>query len=178
MKTSFLNVAEFMTYQAQVQGDKVALLAKKKSWLNFFGIRNSKYETLTYNEIEKRINHYAHTFIDNGLKAGDKILVFIKPSLDFPIIIFSLFRAGVIPVFIDPGMGIESLLKCIEASHAKAIIGIPKIHHLRLLKGSHFSQIEHAFVVGGRAVNAISFDLLLKKIVMFKYMKRLLVLKI
>jgi len=163
MKNKFTNVSQLISYQVTIQPDKVALLAQKQSWLNFLLLSSAKYESLTFEEIELRINHYAHTFIDNGLNAGDKILVFIKPGLEFPIIIFSLFRAGIIPVFIDPGMGVDSMLQCIQSANAKAIIGIPKIHHLRLLKPSAFSGIEISFVVGGRAINAMSFENILKK---------------
>ncbi len=31
----------------------------------------------------------------------------VKPSLDFFTIIFALFKAGAIPVVVDPGMGIS-----------------------------------------------------------------------
>jgi acyl-CoA synthetase (AMP-forming)/AMP-acid ligase II len=126
-------------------------------------ITSAKYESLTFAEIDQRINHYANTFFNLNLKMGDRVLVFVKPSLDFPIIIFSLFRAGLVPVFIDPGMGIDSMLQCIQKAKAKALVGIPKIHHLRLLKPFAFSSIEVSIVVAGRALNALSFETLLKK---------------
>lgn len=163
MKEIFSNVSELVTRQAQNFPDKIAITAQKKSWLSLFLLSSAKYETLTFKEMELRINHYAHTFLDQDLKSGDKILVFVKPSLDFPIIIFSLFRAGLVPVFIDPGMGVDAMLQCIQTSSAKALIGIPKIHHLRLLKSSYFSSIEFSYVIDGRALNAISFENLLKK---------------
>lgn len=160
---AFNNVSELLTYQAQSQPDKVALYAPKKSWLSFLMLGSTKYESLTFAEIEQRTNHYAHTFLHTGLIKGDRVLVFVKPGLEFPIIVFALFRAGLVPVFIDPGMGVDSMLQCVESTKATALIGIPKIHHLRILKANYFASIKFHFVVMGRAINAQSFDNLLKK---------------
>ena len=36
----------------------------------------------------------------------------VKPGLDFFALVFGLFKAGVAPVLIDPGMGVASLGGC------------------------------------------------------------------
>lgn len=160
---NFNNVSELLHLQASNFPDKVALYAQKKTLWSLLKIVSAKYESLTFAEIEQRVNHYAQTFLHNGFNVGDRVLVFIKPSLEFPIVIFALFKAGLVPVFIDPGMGVDSMLQCIQSSKAKGLVGIPKIHHLRLLKPHFFTSIEVAFVVMGRALNALSLDVLLKQ---------------
>lgn len=161
--SGFVNVSQLLTNQVLLRPDKIAIIAKKTSLFRFLLFKSAQYESLTFKETELRANHYAHTFLNNGLKSGDRILVFVKPCLDFPVIIFSLFKANIIPVFIDPGMGIDSMLKCIKSSGAKGLIGISKIHHLRLLMPSAFEDIKVSFVINGRALNAQNFEQLVKK---------------
>lgn len=161
--SGFVNVSQLLTEQSELRPDKIAVIAKKNSLFRFLLFKSAQYESLTFKEAELRANHYAHTFLNNGLRSGDRILVFVRPSLDFSIIIFSLFKANLTPVFIDPGMGLDSMLRCIKSSGAKGLIGIPKIHHLRLLKPSSFEDITTAFVVNGRALNAQNFEQLVKK---------------
>lgn len=163
MMNNFTNVSELLTLQAKNQADKVALYAQKRTWLSLLKLAPAKFETLTFTEIEQRINHYAHTFLNNNLNSGDKVLVFVKPSLEFPVVVLALFRAGLVPVFIDPGMGVDSMLQCIQSADAKGLIGIPKIHHLRLLKPQFFDSIKVSMVISGRAINALNFENLLKK---------------
>ena len=57
----------------------------------------------------------------------------VPPGLDFVALSFALFKLGVIPVLIDPGMGKENLLNCIEAVKPEAMIAIPKAHIARLI---------------------------------------------
>ena len=100
------------------------------------------YESLTFKELEIRSNKFAQQLAKLGLKKGDKTLLFLKPSLDFSAITFALFKIGVVPVFIDPGMGRKNLLKCIKESSAIALIGEAKIHLLKYLYPLVFKSIK------------------------------------
>jgi acyl-CoA synthetase (AMP-forming)/AMP-acid ligase II len=38
----------------------------------------------------------------------------VRPGLDFISLVFAMFKAGLVTVLIDPGMGRASLLRCLE----------------------------------------------------------------
>jgi len=160
-----MNVSEFILEQSKIRPYSVAVKAQKKSLFNFLKIGSMKYETLTFLELEQRANHYAKALYAQGLRRGDRVLLFVRPGIEFPVIIFSLFKAGFIPIFIDPGMGVDSMLQCIEKSGARGLIGIAKIHHLKILKPSAFASVELSFVVQGRTLGVISLERLIKGVV-------------
>ncbi len=59
----------------------------------------------------------------------------VTPSLDFFALTFALFKAGIIPILVDPGMGIKNLKQCFAEAAPDAFIGIPKAHIARRLFG-------------------------------------------
>jgi len=99
------------------------------------------YSHYTFIQLEERINQFSHRLVKLGLKRGDKVLVFVKPCLDFAPLIFALFKIGAVSVFIDPGMGKKNFLKAIEQVEPQVLIGIPKVHILRMFFKSSFKKI-------------------------------------
>jgi acyl-CoA synthetase (AMP-forming)/AMP-acid ligase II len=93
------------------------------------------YQTLSFEELEEYSNKLANALLDCGIKPGTRAVLMVKPSFEFFGLTFAVFKAGIIPVFIDPGMGIKGLGKCIADSQAKAFIGIPAAHLARRMFG-------------------------------------------
>ena len=52
--------------------------------------------------------------------------MFITPCLEFMPIVFALYRVGAIVVLIDPGMGKDGLLSCVERIAPTVMVGVPK----------------------------------------------------
>jgi acyl-CoA synthetase (AMP-forming)/AMP-acid ligase II len=100
------------------------------------------YSSLTFKELEILSNKFAIGLTKLGLKKGDRTLLFLKPSLDFPAMVFALFKIGVVPVLIDPGMGKENLLKCIKETAPVALIAEEKVHFLKLFYPFIFKTIK------------------------------------
>jgi acyl-CoA synthetase (AMP-forming)/AMP-acid ligase II len=59
----------------------------------------------------------------------------VTPSLEFFALTFALFKAGAIPVMVDPGMGVKNLKACLSEAVPGAFIGITKAHAARVLLG-------------------------------------------
>jgi acyl-CoA synthetase (AMP-forming)/AMP-acid ligase II len=89
------------------------------------------YQTTTFAELEAASNRLAHALWAAGIVPGKRAVLMVRPSLEFFSLTFAVFKAGIIPVFIDPGMGIKGLGKCINESRATAFIGIPQAHFAR-----------------------------------------------
>ena len=65
---------------------------------------------------------------DKGIGKGDKTLLFVRPGYELIVYAFSLFFLGAVPVIIDPGMGMKSILSCIRTTRPSHLVGIPVAH--------------------------------------------------
>jgi len=107
------------------------------------------YSQLTYAQLKQLIDAYANGFHRMGLARGDRVSVFLKPSLDFPAVTFALFKVGAVPVFIDPGMGRKQALSCVQRMKPRALVAIPVLHALRPLFADAFRSVELSVTGGG-----------------------------
>ncbi|QYK06448.1 olefin beta-lactone synthetase [Shewanella zhangzhouensis] len=118
--------------QAQPQGLAVAV-QRHRFGKPPRGIGELCYDELTLSELNRRSDAIAHGLNAIGLNAGDKAVLMVTPGLDFFALTFALFKAGIIPVMVDPGMGIKNLGQCFDEAAPDAFIGIPKAHVARML---------------------------------------------
>lgn len=107
---------------------------------------------LTYQEIDfvtlhQRSDEIAYALTAYGLKSGMKAVLMVTPSIDFFALTFALFKAGIVPILVDPGMGVKNLKQCFSESAPDAFIGIPKAHIARLLFGWGKSSIKKLLTV-------------------------------
>lgn len=100
------------------------------------------YKDYTFTDLEKSCNQYANAFKSFDIKRGMKVLLFVKPSFDFPAVTFALFKLGAIPIMIDPGMGLKNLLKCVLQVRPEAMVGIGATHIIRRIFSSSFKSIK------------------------------------
>ncbi len=135
-------------------GDEVnvsaRLRARAKEAPQRCAVRSYDGRELSYAELEDRVNSIARGIKRLGAKRGDRACLFVPPSPDLIAITHALFRLGVVPVLIDPGMGRKSLLDCVERVRPRLLIGIPKVHAARLLFPRAFRSVEFFVTVGPR----------------------------
>ena len=103
-------------------------------------VQKSQRGQLNYREIDFEALHQqsdaiAYALNAYGLKSGMKTVLMVTPSIEFFALTFALFKAGIIPILVDPGMGIKNLKQCFVESTPDAFIGIPKAHIARKLFG-------------------------------------------
>ncbi len=96
---------------------------------------NYQYQELTFQQLERQSNRIANALIDSGLEPGMKAVLMVTPSIEFFQLTFALFKTGIIPVIVDPGMGLKNLTQCFAESQPDAFIGIPRAHIARRLAG-------------------------------------------
>lgn len=142
-----MNIAARLTANAKTFPDKLAVVFptfNKKT-------KQYDYQSLTFKELEIRSNKFATQLEKLGLKKGDKTLLFLRPSLDFSAMTFALFKLGVVPVFIDPGMGRANLLKCIKEAKPLGLIAEKEVHFARLFFPRIFKSVKFNVTNGKRA---------------------------
>lgn len=110
--------------------------------------KNNDYVFYSFSELNSKIHGLAYFLRYNGVKSQDKVLLFVKPSLDFSSLVFALFKIGAIPILIDPGMGKSNLLKSIEQVKPKILIAEPIVFLLKHFYGKAFSSVQISFSVG------------------------------
>ena len=85
-----------------------------------------RYTHLTYRQLDEDSDRIACGLRTFGIDRGTRAVVMVRPGLDFFSLVFALFKAGVVPVLIDPGIGLRNLGQCCREAEPEVFIGIPK----------------------------------------------------
>ena len=96
------------------------------------------YSHLTFLQLDQEADRIAHGLNSIGIVRGTRVVVMMKPSLEFFTVLFSLFRMGAVPVMADADLGIRRMLMCFEKSGAEALIGTPIAHFYRKIYPKYF----------------------------------------
>ena len=98
-------------------------------------VANLRYSELDFLNLDRQSDAIAFALNAHDIERGMKAVLMVTPSLDFFALTFALFKAGVIPILVDPGMGIRNLKQCFAEAAPDAFIGISKAHIARRLFG-------------------------------------------
>ncbi|NQZ90888.1 MAG: AMP-binding protein [Moritella sp.] len=117
-------------------------------------VQRSRKGQLVYDEInlaslDQQSDELAYALNAYGITRGMKAVLMVTPSIDFFVLTFALFKAGIVPILVDPGMGIRNLKQCFSESAPDAFIGIPKAHIARKLFGWGKDSVKFSLTVGG-----------------------------
>jgi acyl-CoA synthetase (AMP-forming)/AMP-acid ligase II len=106
--------------------------------------------SLTYDQLNRRSARIARGLEAVGVGHGVRTVLMVPPGLDLFPLAFGLFRAGAVPVLVDPGIGLRHLKACLGNAEPEAFIGVPKAHTARLLLGWARSTVRVNITVGRR----------------------------
>jgi acyl-CoA synthetase (AMP-forming)/AMP-acid ligase II len=108
------------------------------------------YESLTFKELDDDSNLLADGLASMGVRPGMRLVLMVPPSIDFISLVFAMFKAGVVSVLIDPGMGRRHLVRCLAESEPEGFIGIPLAQAVRTMLRARFSRAKYNVTVGRR----------------------------
>lgn len=103
---------------------------------------------VTFRQLEEESNLIASGLLQHGMKKGDRVLVMVPYGMKFVTLTFALFKAGAVPVLIDPGLGKKKVLHCIKQSDPRGIIAVPLAHAIKTLLPTAFKSIQFSVTVG------------------------------
>ncbi|MDD2583045.1 MAG: fatty acid CoA ligase family protein [Desulfuromonadaceae bacterium] len=135
--SGIVNISRPLTEMAVLQPDTPAIIFPQKQ------------RTLSFRELDEESDHIAHGLGRIGIRRGTKTALLVPPSPELFALTFALFKAGAVPVFIDPGIGAKNMKGCLAEAEPEAFIGIPKAHLARRLLGWGRGSIRIRVVVGG-----------------------------
>ena len=79
-----------------------------------------KYHEIDFKTLDKKSDAIAHALNAYGINKGMKAVLMVTPSIDFFALTFALFKSGIIPILVDPGMGVKNLKQCfVKASSSE-----------------------------------------------------------
>ena len=108
------------------------------------------YSQMTFAQLEEDSDRLAAGLESIGIVRGMRTILMVLPGLEFFTIVFALLKVGAVPVIVDPGMGLDRMLQCLQQGKPRAFIGIEKAHVLRKLRPRFFKPIKHWVTVGTR----------------------------
>src|SRR5690606_26047741 len=90
---------------------------------------------LEYAQLDARSDAIAAGLARRGVARGTRTVVMVRPTPEFFLVMFALFKAGAVPVLVDPGIDRRALKQCLGEAQAEAFIGIPLAMLARRLLG-------------------------------------------
>lgn len=132
------NIAGYLPKKAAQMPHQAAVVMPQD--YNELGKR--KYAHLTFRQLDELCDAYAHGLVDIGFERGDRVLLMVRQGLELIALTFALFKIGAVPILIDPGMGRESFLACIESARPDRMIGINLAFVAKRLFGRRFRTVK------------------------------------
>jgi olefin beta-lactone synthetase len=164
--TGLCNIAEVITQRAMETPTQVAMYFPIKVhwpfWHHFYlskkplgtsaylDVPKISYQALSFGELESRSNHIAAGLLDFGIAPGARCVLMVKPSPEFFLLMFALFKAGIVPVLVDPGIDRTALHSCLAHAAPSAFIGIALAHLGRKKYGWAKASIRKNILVSTR----------------------------
>jgi acyl-CoA synthetase (AMP-forming)/AMP-acid ligase II len=107
-----------------------------------------RYTHMTYRQLDRDSDEIACGLKAIGIARGTRAVVMVRPGLDFFALVFAVFKAGVVPVLIDPGIGLRNLGRCCREAAPELFIGIPKAVWARRVFGWGRETLRQVILVG------------------------------
>ncbi|MBS7457456.1 olefin beta-lactone synthetase [Coralloluteibacterium stylophorae] len=125
------NIAAVLPRMAAAAPERIALRCPGRH-RNLHGF--ARYDlALTYAELDRRSDAIAAGLARCGIVRGMRTVVMVRPGPEFFLVMFALFKAGVVPVLVDPGIDKRALRQCLAEAEPHAFIGIPLAQTARVL---------------------------------------------
>ncbi|QUM84576.1 olefin beta-lactone synthetase [Moritella sp. 28] len=138
-----MNFCRHLSHAAFATPDSLAVAVQRSSRGQLV------YDEINLSSLDQQSDELAYALNAYGIKRGMKAVLMVTPSIDFFVLTFALFKAGIVPILVDPGMGIRNLKQCFSESAPDAFIGIPKAHIARKLFGWGKDSVRCSLTVGG-----------------------------
>jgi olefin beta-lactone synthetase len=130
--TEICNIASVLSTIAAQRPEQIAMRCPGSRDANGF----ANYDlTLTYAELENRSNAMAAGLKKFGITRGMHCVLMVRPSPEFFLLMFALFKLGAVPVLVDPGIAKSALKICLQEAKPEAFIGISIAHVARKILG-------------------------------------------
>lgn len=147
MTTERRNIADALIRMAAERPDAIALRCpgrREIGGMARYGI------AVSYGELDRRSDAIAAGLGRRGIGRGTRTVVMVRPGPEFFALMFALFKAGAVPVLVDPGIDRRALKTCLGQAEPAAFIGIPIAQTASLVLGWGRGHVRQRVTVGRR----------------------------
>lgn len=141
------NVARRLTSVASIMPGAIAI-AEPDGPPQTGGLRS--YALTTFGKLDESSEQIARGLVAWGMRPGMRIAMLVPFGSEFITLTFSLLKAGMIVVLVDPGIGQDHLVRCLAEAEADGFVGIPKAQAIRTLLRRKFPKAVWNVTVGRR----------------------------
>ncbi len=119
-----------------------------------------RYTHYTYRQLDETSDRIARGLAKYGVQRGTRVALMVRPSLELFSLTFGLFKAGAVPVLIDPGIGLANMKACLERARPEAFIGIATAQLARVVLRWARGSVRTVITVGTSApfVSGVSLE--------------------
>lgn len=105
---------------------------------------------LTYAQLETLCDEYVNGFYELGVRKGNRVALLVPAGATLYALTFALYRLGATVVFVDPGIGVKRMGRCLDDAEPAYFVGVFKAHVARLLFGWGRKTLRKSILVGPR----------------------------
>ncbi len=113
-------------------------------------VRRVAWTHVTFQQLDAEVDAIARGLIELGVRPEHRIVLMVRPSIEFIALTFGIMRAGACCTLIDPGMGKRSVLRCLDTVNPDGFVAITPVHVVRRLMPWRFRNARFNVVVGPR----------------------------
>jgi olefin beta-lactone synthetase len=97
--------------------------------------RKSAWDSIPYRQLAEKSELFARGLSALGIQPGMRAALMAPPSIDLFALVYALLRCGIVPVMVDPSIGLRNVTPCLAEVAPQIYIGSPLTQALRLLFG-------------------------------------------
>ncbi len=97
--------------------------------------QKTAWETVTYRQLAQRADLFGRGLAGYGIPRGARAALMTPPSLDFFALVFALLQRGIVPVLVNPAIGLGNVTTCLAEAAPQVYFGSPLTHAIRRLFG-------------------------------------------
>jgi olefin beta-lactone synthetase len=113
----------------------------------FIFYERREWKTITYQQLLDLSNRITSGLQACNLTSGMTVALMTPPSIEFFALSFALIKLGIIPIILDPAIGLKKVTECFKESKPDIFIGNTITHSLRKIFGWGKESIKHNLTV-------------------------------
>lgn len=111
------------------------------------------YTQLTFQQLDEESDRLARGLVAMGAGPGTRLVLMVRPSLEFIALTFAIFKSGSTCVLIDPGMGRTNIFNCLEEIDPAGFVAIPAVQVIRRINKKRFPNARLNVTTGRRLMS-------------------------
>ena len=139
-----LNIAATLTETARQFPDQCGVVVPHQRG------KGSAIAQVTFRELDQLSDRLAAGMRRIVITPGTRIVLMVRPGIEFIALTYALFKAGAVVVLIDPGMGPKRVFRCLDQVEPEGFVAISPVQALRTLSVGRFPKARFNVTVGRR----------------------------